>query len=149
MDHQLVMVVAENMEIHQAFASALGECELAPIVASTVNEAIGILSHHPIFLVFCSDELSSDGISALIRQEYRFGKRVPVVVISRQDDWYRYLAFLHDGAFDCVLYPVSGRQVDQVLRNVSSLSTSEDDERPRHFGIRPRSVHALSEFSQG
>lgn len=136
-------------EDHQAFASALGVSGLAPIVSSTAHEAMAILTHHSISLVFCSDELLENRIDDLIRQDWRLGNRVPVVVISRHDDWDRHLDFLRCGAFDYVLYPVEVREVERVLRNIASLSTSRKDEPSEHFGTRHRSLHVVSQFSQG
>lgn len=147
MAHELVLVVTETMAIHQAIASALGECGRAPIVASTAHEAMAILSHHPISLVFCDEELPDGGIYVLIRQQGGFRNRVPVVVISRHDDWNRYLDFLQYGAFDYMLHPLDGREVERMLRNVASLSTSRQDGRSRHFCTRQLFVHALSQFS--
>ena len=43
--------------------------------------------------------------------------RVPVVVVSRLDDWERYLNFLQAGAFDYVLYPPSESEIERVVRN--------------------------------
>src|SRR5215469_2187875 len=92
-----VMVVSDKIEIRQALASALGLCGLAPIIAKTESEAIAILSHHSIALIFCSDELPGDPINALIRGARRFLNQVPVVVVSRLDDWERYLNCLRSG----------------------------------------------------
>jgi DNA-binding NtrC family response regulator len=115
-----VMLVSPILETQQAFASALGERGIAPILASTVGEAQTILSRHPISLVFCSDELPGGGVDAFIRQSSRAPGRVPVVVVSRFDDWERYLNFLKIGAFDYVLYPPSGSEIERVVRNALS-----------------------------
>ena len=102
-----ILVVSDELEIQQGFASALGFCGLAPVLASTVEEAISILNRHPISLVFCSDELAGEEFEDLIRQPWRRSDKIPVVVVSGLDDWRRYLAFLHQGAFDYVLLPLS------------------------------------------
>jgi DNA-binding NarL/FixJ family response regulator len=56
-----------------------------------------------ISLVFCSDELPGGGIDRLIRQCSQLPKRVPLVVVSRFDDWKRYLDFLQASASDYLL----------------------------------------------
>jgi DNA-binding NtrC family response regulator len=140
----LIMVVSHRIEIHQAFASALAPLGFAPVLASTVCEAMAIISHHPISLVFCSDELPGDGIDILIRKSSRFGNRVPVVVISRLDDWDRYLDFLHYGAFDYVLYPLTCGEVEQVVNNASSLVASTRSKCLRSIRQRPRRAQVLS-----
>ena len=124
MDSPKVVVVAHVTEVHQAFASALGPCGLAPILASTVQEALTILGSHTISLIFCFDELPGDGPDVLIRRSFsRARTRVPVVVVSRIDDWGRYLDFLHYGAFDYVLYPLTHSEVERVVSNIRNLPT--------------------------
>ena len=51
--------------------------------------------------------------------------RVPVVVVSRFDDWQRYLNFLQTGAFDYVLYPPSGSEIERVVQNALSCGPLE------------------------
>jgi DNA-binding NtrC family response regulator len=60
-----VIIVSDRLEARQVFISVLSECGLAPIVASTANEAKAILGCHSISLVFCSDELANGGIEGL------------------------------------------------------------------------------------
>jgi DNA-binding response OmpR family regulator len=120
-----VMVVSPIPETQQAFASFLGGCGIAPILASTVREAQAILSRHPISIIFCSDELPGGGVDAFIRQTSVPPGQVPVVVVSRLDDWGRYLKFLQIGAFDYVLYPSSGNEIERVVRNALSCARPE------------------------
>lgn len=137
----MVVVVTHLTEVQQAFASALGPCGVAPILASTVQEALSILSRHPISLIFCSDELPGDGPDVLIRQtSVRAQNRVPVVVISRLDDWERYLDFLQYGAFDYVLYPPSHAEIERVVKNTWELPT-------KYFVEESDSAENLETFS--
>jgi len=113
-----IMVVSENLEVHQAFASTLGERGLAPIIAYTIGEAEAIVSRHAVMLAFCSDELPGGEIERFIRNCSRSLNPVPVVVVSRLDDCRRYLNFLQSGAFDYVLYPLRLDEIEHVMRNV-------------------------------
>jgi len=118
-----VIVISHILEAQQLFASVLGQCGVAPILASTVKEAETILSCHSISLIFCSDELPEDGINGLIRQNSRPQNKVPVVVVSRSDDWHRYLNFLQAGAFEYVLYPPSGVEIERIVKNALDFGT--------------------------
>jgi DNA-binding response OmpR family regulator len=82
-----VMVVSDNLEIQQTVASLTGQFGLAPILAPTVQEARKILSSHSISLIFCSDELPGGEIDNLIRETSKPFTKVPVVMVSRFDDW--------------------------------------------------------------
>jgi DNA-binding NtrC family response regulator len=120
-----IMIVSPLLETQQAFASALGQRGIAPILASTLTEAQTIVSHHPISLIFCSDELPDGEVDALIRQNSGSHARVPVAVVSRLDDWDRYLNFLQTGAFDYVLYPPNGSEIERVMMNALSCIRPE------------------------
>jgi DNA-binding NtrC family response regulator len=120
-----VMLVSPILETQQAFASVLGQRGIAPILASTVREAQRILSRHSISLIFCSDELPGGGVDAFIRQTSKPPAKVPVIVVSRFDDWERYLNFLQIGAFDYVLYPPSGSEIERVMWNALSCVRPE------------------------
>jgi len=118
-----IVVISDRLEVQQCFASSLGLCGLAPILASTAEEAVSILSRHRISLLFCSDEMPGDGFEELIRQPWKSSRKVPVAVFSRFDDWQRYLDFLHIGVFDYVLFPLNQGEIERVVRNASRLET--------------------------
>ena len=116
-----IMVVSPNLEVQQAFAGVLGLWGLAPIVVSSVGEAQEIVNRHPVSLVFYSDEfLEGTGMDGFIRRASRPSKKVPVVVVSRLDDWEHFVSFLRRGAFDYVLYPLSEVEIARVVKNALS-----------------------------
>jgi DNA-binding NtrC family response regulator len=120
-----IMVVSPNLEVQQAFAGVLGLWGLAPIVASSVGEAEEIVNQHPISLVFCSDEFPEDtGMDGFIRRASRPSNKVPVVVVSRLDDWEHFVCFLRRGAFDYVLYPLSEVEIARVVKNALGFGQS-------------------------
>lgn len=110
-----VMVVAHDPEAQQAFARALGPRGLAPILASTVKEAEAIVSRQFISLVFCFDEVPGGGASDFLRHAQPSSNRVPVVVVSRRDDWERRRNALRAGAFGYILYPLAPEEIDRAL----------------------------------
>jgi DNA-binding response OmpR family regulator len=101
-----VLVISPILDVQQAFASVLTKFGIVPLVASTATEADSILNGHTILLIFCSDELPPNDIENLIRQRSLGSNRVPTVVLSRLDDWERFIRFLHDGALDYILFPL-------------------------------------------
>jgi DNA-binding NtrC family response regulator len=118
-----IMVVSPNLEVQQAFAGVLALWGLAPIVASSVGEAEEIVNQHPISLIFYSDEFPEDsGMDGFIRRACRPSTKVPVVVVSRLDDWEHFVGFLRRGAFDYVLYPLSEVEIARVVKNALGLS---------------------------
>ena len=112
-----VMIVAPTLEVQQAFAGILALWGLAPIVASSVREAKDIVSRYEPSLVFCSDEFREDtDIDGFIQHTSR-PTNVPVVIVSRLDDWENFVSFLRRGAFDYGLYPLSEVEIARVVKN--------------------------------
>lgn len=111
-----VMVVSRDLATQQGLASVLGRCGCVPVIATSAEEALAILSRHPIALVFCSDEFTEEGIENFIRRVSDGPNGTSVVVVSHLDDWRRYTRFLRLGAFDYVLYPSHGDQIERVAR---------------------------------
>jgi DNA-binding NtrC family response regulator len=124
-----VMVVAPTLEVHQAFAGVLALWGLAPIVASSVREAKDIVNRRQPSLVFCSDEFKEDtDIDGFIRHTSR-PTSVPVVIVSRLDDWEHFVSFLRRGAFDYVLYPLSEVEIARVVKNALDFVQSKGPRR--------------------
>jgi DNA-binding NtrC family response regulator len=120
-----IMVVSPNLEVQQAFAGVLRLWRLTPIVAWSVGEAEKILNRHPVSLVFYSDEFAGDtGTNGFIQRASRPSTKVPVVVVSRLDDWERFVSFLRRGALDYVLYPLSEVEIARVVKNSLGLVQS-------------------------
>jgi DNA-binding response OmpR family regulator len=117
---QDVLLVSSRRSIQQPFDDALAKYGLKLAIAESMAEAETILKTDPIALIFCSDEMPSSDIDALIRQDWRQeelqGARIPVIMVSRLDDCEQYLRFLRAGAFDYVLYPPVGREFERILR---------------------------------
>jgi DNA-binding NtrC family response regulator len=113
----IVLVVSGSLEAQQTVGSVLGEWGLVSIFASTAREAEEILIRHPVSLIFCSDELVDSEVECFIQCCSHPPNQVPVVVVSRLDDCRQYLKCLQAGAFDYVLYPPNGLEIDRVLWN--------------------------------
>ncbi len=110
-----VMIVAKNLEAQQAFASVLGSSGIAPILATTLKEAETIIKCHFISLVFYLDEAVSGGAEDSLSRAQPALNHVPVVMVSRFDDWERRRIALRAGALDYVLYPPVPEEIERVL----------------------------------
>ena len=126
----MAMVVSHDLELQQAFASVLGQHGLAPILASTVQEAIAILSRQSISLIFCSDELPGCRIDGFVQRASQPPSEVPVVVVSRFDEWEHYLKALRAGAFDYLVYPLVRTEIERVVQSALGLGVVAMVRRP-------------------
>lgn len=113
-----VLVVSNELGTQQGLATALANCGCTPIMANSIGEAVSILKRRGVELIFCSDEPPGQGIEEFIRRASRPPGGMKVVVVSRLDDWKRYIDFLQLGAFDYVLYPPNGDEIERVARAV-------------------------------
>ena len=116
-----VMIISQALDVQQAFACVLAKSGIVPIVVSTGSEAEEILKSHILSLIFCSDDLPGDEVEEIVRQKSLRQNRVPTVVVSRSDDWARFVWFLHKGALDYVLYPLNEVEIERVVNNAISL----------------------------
>ena len=110
-----VLLASQELPVQQALAAILASHGITAIVTTTVDEAEHVLSRTPVSLIFCSDELLSAGIDRLVLQTSRKDK-VPLIVVSRLDDWSRFVHFLERGAFDYVVYPFERKEIERVLK---------------------------------
>jgi DNA-binding NtrC family response regulator len=118
-----VVIVSPDRKAQQVLRSVLEECGVATISASTVKEAKSILHQDSISVVLSSDELPDGEIGDILRDGV--GDRAPVVVFSRLADWKYYLKVVHEGAFDCVLYPPVRGEIERVVLN--ALKNTRDE----------------------
>ena len=116
------LLASQELPVQQALAAILANHGFTAIVTTTVDEAEHVLSRTPVSLIFCSDELPSAGIDRLVLQTSHKDK-VPLVVVSRLDDWSRFVHFLERGAFDYVVYPFERKEIERVLK--AALGRSE------------------------
>ena len=109
------MIVANNLEAQQAFASVLGSSGIAPILATTLKEAERIVNSHFISLVFYLDEAIGGGTEDSLWRAQPALNHLPVVMVSRFGDWERRRIALRAGALDYVLYPPVQEEIERVL----------------------------------
>jgi DNA-binding response OmpR family regulator len=113
-----VLVTCFRPEDRHALARMLVRCGLKPVLSASVERSRGLLARRPVRLIFCDDELP-DGSVARLLEDVRNGRsRVPVVVISRLENWDEYLRAMRLGAFDYISSPLRRAEVERVVANV-------------------------------
>ena len=117
-----VLVVSADLHVQGTFSDVLSDSGLPLTVARTAAEAQEILTHLPVCVVFCSDELLNGGFDQLLLPTLRASKRIPLIVISRLNDWERCREFMQRGALDYVLYPFGKVEVERIVSNAMNLA---------------------------
>jgi DNA-binding NtrC family response regulator len=113
------LVVSSDDQVRRKLAEILGQCGLAPVLASTVNESGMALAGHEVFIVLC-DDLVDGRYEDIVKLAGRFNTKLPVIVLSRTGDWPEYLTAIRSGAFDYVPYPPIPQDLHWIIRNALS-----------------------------
>lgn len=114
-----VAVVSSDARVQKILAAHLARAGMTPVVASTMAESEAILDSASVLAVVCYDESPGCHADDLIRRAARRPGGVPVIVVSRHDDWEHCLRALHAGAFDYVAYPPPRGEIERVVRNAT------------------------------
>lgn len=116
-----VLVVSQGSQVQRAVHTAVADCGISAISATTVEEARVIANLYSISLIFCVGHLPGALVEDFIRQVTLPPQRVPVVMVLRVSEWERCPHFLDVGAIDCVVYPCSAVEIRRVTDNVLGL----------------------------
>lgn len=111
-----VLVASSRSEDLEALKRILVHRGLKPVLASSVKTSCGILADRPVRLVFCDDELPDGSVGRVLEEVHHAAMRVPVIVISRLENWDEYLRAMRLGAFDYISSPLRRAEVEQVIR---------------------------------
>ena len=110
-----VLVTCSHSDDRYRLARVLVRCGLKPVLSSSVEKSRGLLARRPVRLVFCDDELPDGSVGRLIEEIRKASSRVPVVVISRLENWDEYLRAMRLGAFDYISSPIRRAEVERVV----------------------------------
>ncbi len=113
-----VLVTCSRSEDRFALARVLVRCGLKPVLSSSVEKSRGVLARRPVRLVFCDDELPDGSVGRLLEEIRKTASRVPVVVISRLENWDEYLRAMRLGAFDYISSPIRRAEVERVVAKI-------------------------------
>lgn len=111
-----VLVACLRSEDRQALASMLERLGLKPILVSSVEKSRGVLAERSVRLIFCEDELPDGSVGRVLDEIHKSSLHVPVIVISRLENWDEYLRAMRLGAFDYITSPLRRSEVEQVIR---------------------------------
>ncbi len=127
-----ILLVSSDPAGRGMLAEAVSHFGVGTVSASSVSEALAILSREAIRLVLC-DAQSPGGSVRDILVAGRAARGIPVVVASRLDSWDEYLKAMRCGAFDYIVYPFRREEVRWTLERafravpIKSLPVESED----------------------
>jgi DNA-binding NtrC family response regulator len=110
-----VLVVSGKVVHRETIASAVRQCGWMPRVCGSAGEAAEMLRRGSFAAAFSDDTLPDGDFRAIVRDVDRCSLNVPVIVISRRDEWEPYIVALAAGATDYVAFPPYAGEVEQAL----------------------------------
>jgi DNA-binding NtrC family response regulator len=115
-----VLIISGEPEHRHELAAAVMGFGVQAVCCDTFDAASGVhdLEQFAVaFWVLAEGDLPSE-IGAAAHSD----AQIPIVVVSRRDDWDSYLGAMSAGAFDYVAIPVQPSEVERVLQAALSVS---------------------------
>jgi len=122
-----IAVVSGDPQHWERLSGILVGCGLSPVRCDTLAAAAKLVAQQPPEFALCEDALPDGDFRGLIAELRRSGRWMPVVVVSRLDDWGAYLEAMVAGAFDYVVFPPYPREVERVVDAALAESRSHRD----------------------
>jgi len=111
------LVASSDRQVRRRLAEIVGQCGIAPVVASNVAESGIALIRHQFSIVLCYDCLGDGNYEDIVKLLDRSATKVPIIVVSRTGGWTEYLMAIRSGAFDYLAYPPIPGDLQRVIRN--------------------------------
>jgi DNA-binding NtrC family response regulator len=122
-----ILIISGEKDHREKLADRVFNCGLRPVCCDTIADAKTLVARQPFGAVLSEDSLADGDYRAVIRELHHYAKNVPVVIVSRRDDWDSYLEAVGVGAFDYVAFPPNPGELERVIW--TALSESKRSER--------------------
>lgn len=110
-----IAVVSGDLQRWELLSGIVSDCGLSPVRCETLAAVTELLPQQRFECALCDDALADGDFRALIWELRRSGRWMPVVVVSRLDDWGAYLEAMVAGAFDYVGFPPYPRELERAV----------------------------------
>jgi two-component system, OmpR family, response regulator len=121
-DKLRILVVSSEQDHLKRLAGTLSRSSWEPVASKSVSDARAAIARQPFGAIISEESLADGDFRAVIGETRRSGRQVPVVVVSRRDDWNSYLAALDAGAFEYVAFPPNPGELERAVRSALSES---------------------------
>lgn len=119
------ILIISGCSLHrETIRSIVWDCGWHPVLCGTAKDARELLAANKYAAVFCDDVLPDADFRSLVRHVAQVAPSVPVIVVSRRDEWDAYLIALASGATDYLAFPPYAGEVEQCLSKATKLARS-------------------------
>jgi len=106
-----ILIVCTEGESRDKLVARILALGLQPLCLTNCSDAQDLLGRQDFRIVLCSDNLPDGDYRNVIAA----ATSTPVIVLSHVAEWGPYLTALQAGAFDYILCPPYGAEVDRIL----------------------------------
>ena len=111
-----VLIVSHDKGHRDLLANSASGQGSDAVCCGTIGAAQGSLIRQHFDAVICEDELPDGNFEDLLQYAcVPLGRKVPIIVVSRLDDWDSCLTAMRSGAFDYVAFPPQRGEVERSL----------------------------------
>jgi two-component system, OmpR family, response regulator len=122
-----LILVISGQEDHRAKLTALlSKSNLRSVCCATIADSKSLLAHEQFSAVISEDVLPDGDCRAVIGAIGGHAKKLPVIIVSRRDDWNSYMEAVGAGAFDYVAFPPNCGELERAVWAALSESKGSD-----------------------
>lgn len=119
------MLVSPQAEDHRALAHIFQHTRWHLHAATTLQEALALLSEHPISVVLSDTRVGDDSWRELLTRLQAADRCQRLIVCSGEPDDHLWAEVLNEGGFDCLLKPFRDREIYQAISDAHQSRTNE------------------------
>jgi DNA-binding NtrC family response regulator len=111
-----VLVICSDLINQEKASDIIQHIGLQHAICSSLTDARALIAHQTFQLILCADDLPDCNLRTSLKVLSTAANDIPVIVISRLDDWDVYMEALRAGAFDYVACPPEPVETERILR---------------------------------
>src|SRR5713101_7705061 len=116
-----ILVVDDAHNHRRALEALLSRTGYTVLTAASGDEALAHLEHHAVDVLLCAVSLPTmDGL-AVLRHVQAHDASIATVMMSSHDDITTAVATMKEGAYDCLVKPISGEDLLSTVQNALAL----------------------------
>jgi DNA-binding NtrC family response regulator len=111
------LVVSGDDSMRGSLGKALLLCGVAPVFATSIEQAAPDICAGDLRFVICQDTLRDGKYEDLLDMQLATGSSSPLIVVSPTGGWPEYFKAVDRGAYDFLAYPLIPGELQRIIRN--------------------------------
>ncbi len=121
----LALLISPDTNHYRGLAPLASRCGLHLIFSATLRNARPLLARDRFSVIFCSDRTDGCTVPMLLQSLRVAAPDIPVIVLSRHNEWAACLHAMRAGAFDYVAWPPEPAETERIVRLAAALQAAQ------------------------